>query len=105
MCGTDYNKNIPKIGPQTAFKLIRSHSCLESIQTNTKLNTDILNYKKTRTLFSEADYLEFIHYTRPFDGKNVIQWANNNDIDYNQIITSLSGNSNYSINQVCTIRI
>ena len=52
MCGTDYNLNIPKIGPESAYKLLTEHKSLENIEKNTKYNTDILNYRRGRELFS-----------------------------------------------------
>ena len=50
-CGCDYNKNIPKVGSQTAFKLLKEHKSLDGIEKNTKLDTSILNYKRTRDIF------------------------------------------------------
>lgn len=49
MCGTDYNTNIPKIGPVRSLQLIRQYESLEEIsKTN---DTEILNFKIVRTLF------------------------------------------------------
>ncbi|MGD9911839.1 flap endonuclease-1, partial [Methanothrix sp.] len=31
MCGTDYNRGLPKVGPKRALKLIREHGCLEAV--------------------------------------------------------------------------
>ena len=55
MCGTDYNKNIPKIGSITAYKLLIDHGSIENIESNTKFDTSILNYKRTRELFTVFD--------------------------------------------------
>ena len=52
MCGTDYNSNIPKIGPENSYKLLLKYSNLENIELNTSYNTNILNYKRGRELFS-----------------------------------------------------
>jgi 5'-3' exonuclease len=49
MCGTDFNKNIPKIGPVNSLKLIKQHKTLENI--SEKINTDILDYVNVRSLF------------------------------------------------------
>jgi 5'-3' exonuclease len=52
MCGTDYNSNIPKIGPKNAFKLIKEHQNIENIATNTSLDISILNHTRGRELFT-----------------------------------------------------
>lgn len=49
MCGTDYNTNIPKIGPDRSFKLLKEHECIENI--HKIMNTDILKYTDVRRLF------------------------------------------------------
>jgi hypothetical protein len=48
MCGTDYNKNIFKIGVEKSFKLIKDHKRIE----NLKLDTSILNHLRVRELFT-----------------------------------------------------
>lgn len=47
MCGTDYNKNVPKVGLQNAYKYILRSRCIE----NVPLDTSILNHKRIRKLF------------------------------------------------------
>lgn len=51
MCGTDYNKNIPKIGPENAYKYILKYNNIENIQLNTNLDITILNHRRTRDIF------------------------------------------------------
>ncbi len=52
MLGTDYNKNIYRIGPETSYKLITRHRSLEKIEEEeTKLDTSILNYKRIREMY------------------------------------------------------
>ena len=51
MCGTDYNKNIFRVGPEKSFKYLKRLSSIEGIEKEGKLNTDILNYKRGRELF------------------------------------------------------
>jgi 5'-3' exonuclease len=48
MCGTDYNTNIPKVGPVTAFNLISEWKCIDKIK---HIDTSILKYQKVRELF------------------------------------------------------
>lgn len=52
MCGTDYNKNIPKIGPMKSYALINEHKSIEEIENKTELDTSILKYVRSRELFS-----------------------------------------------------
>ena len=55
MCGTDYNNNIPRIGPSKAYKLILEHKNIETVGSECKLDTTILNHKRTRELFREYE--------------------------------------------------
>lgn len=65
MCGTDYNKNIFKVGPKTAFKLMTTHGSIEKIHQNTKHDTAILKAERGRELF--RDY-EKANVTVPYCG-------------------------------------
>ena len=51
MCGCDYNKNIPKIGCESSYKLIKTHKTIESIEEKTSYDVTPLKYKRTRELF------------------------------------------------------
>ena len=64
MCGTDYNQNIPKIGPVTSYSYITKYKNIEDIHTNTMIDTKILNYKLVRRLFTQfEDYcISYIPY-------------------------------------------
>lgn len=57
MCGTDYNKNIFRVGPKTAYNLILTHGNIETIQDKTKYDTSVLNYQRGRELFREYEQL------------------------------------------------
>lgn len=50
MCGTDYNRNIPRVANEKAYKLMKKYGSLEEIENN-GLNVDILNYKRVREIF------------------------------------------------------
>jgi 5'-3' exonuclease len=52
MCGTDYNKNIPKVGPIKSYGLIYEHKTIENIEQNTKHDISILKHIRSRELFS-----------------------------------------------------
>lgn len=49
MCGTDFNENIPNIGPVRSLGYIQKYKTLEQISDH--INTDKLLYIKTRSLF------------------------------------------------------
>ena len=55
MCGNDYNDNINQIGPEKAFKLLEQYGSIDRIKENTTHNTHVLNYKRSRTIFSVPD--------------------------------------------------
>lgn len=51
LCGTDYNKNIPLVGPVKAYNLIKKHQNIETIADKTEHNIKILNHENVRNLF------------------------------------------------------
>lgn len=53
MCGTDYNKNIYRIGPEKAYKLIKDYGSIEAISERGGIDVSILNHKRGRELFRE----------------------------------------------------
>lgn len=50
MCGTDYNTNIPKIGPERAYRYLKEYKNIENLEAF--LDTTVLKYKVVRRLFS-----------------------------------------------------
>lgn len=52
MCGTDYNKNIPKIGPEKAYKLICEFGSIEGIR-ESGVDVSILDHVRVREIFKE----------------------------------------------------
>jgi 5'-3' exonuclease len=53
MCGTDYNKNIFRIGPSKALSLIQKYDNIENISDQAKIDVKILNHHRVRQLFRE----------------------------------------------------
>lgn len=54
MCGTDYNKNVPGIGPAKALKLIAARKSIEEIGIKeSKIDISVLNHVRTRQLFTD----------------------------------------------------
>ncbi len=57
MCGTDYNENIPGIGPVKAEKIIKEGKSLDiCIKKNHNIDFDYLNYIETREMFYSPNY-------------------------------------------------
>lgn len=52
MCGTDYNKNIPNVGPVASFNLLEKFKRIEDIKIE---GIDTLNYENVRTIFYEMN--------------------------------------------------
>lgn len=83
MCGTDYNTNIAKVGPETAFKLIKKYSSIEAIE---KAGYDVTNLKfvRVRELFTEYErFNESIPYCKPADFNSLAEFMFVNGIRYN----------------------
>lgn len=55
MCGTDYNKNIFRVGPNKAYDYIHEHKTIEEVDKNTKLDISILNHVRVRELFKDYE--------------------------------------------------
>lgn len=53
MCGTDYNNNIPKIGPKKSFKYISEYQSIDAFQeAYPNIDTSILNHHRIREIFT-----------------------------------------------------
>ena len=53
MCGTDYNKTIPRIGIEKSYKLIKEFSTIENLENHfPHLQFDLLNHKRIREIFN-----------------------------------------------------
>ena len=85
MCGTDYNPNIPRVGPHTAYKHLIEHNSIENIGTNTKLNISVLNHVRSRQLFTEFQSIEFenVKYCGQPDFDKLTKFINDNNININ----------------------
>ena len=53
MCGTDYNKNIFRVGPAKAFSYISEYKTIEAVAEKTGLDISVLNHIRVRELFKE----------------------------------------------------
>ena len=87
MCGTDYNNNIPKVGPIKAFDLIVEKKSLDSI--SEKMDISCLNHSRVRTLldcYQNTTNLKTIDY-QTIDISKLKNFCFYNNIlyDYEQI--------------------
>lgn len=58
MCGTDYNTNIPKIGPEKSYRLLKKYGSLENIQArNPTLDMSNFPYVRVREIFMDDQHL------------------------------------------------
>lgn len=86
MCGTDYNKNIPRIGCVKALKLIKQYKTIESIP----LNSDILNFKRVREIFTFGSM-------KNFDCNNIVKYCGVPDFGCLERFLTILGLSPYII--------
>ena len=80
MCGTDYNKNIFRVGPEKAYKYIQKYSTIEGVGDNTSLDIKILNHIRGRELFRDYKKVDVkIPFcgTPDFEGLGVFITENN----------------------------
>lgn len=56
MCGTDFNSNVPRVGPVKSLKYIREFETIDSL--DGKLDVTILSHVKTREIFDPECDLE-----------------------------------------------
>lgn len=66
MCGTDYNKNIFRVGPEKAYKYILQYRSIEGIAANTSLDVSVLKHTRVRELFTQ--YEQYQIDTVPYCG-------------------------------------
>lgn len=66
MCGTDYNTNLTKIGPDKSFRLLKKYENLEQIRHNNK-NIDMTEFpfERIREIFSDNQSLDLTEHIAP----------------------------------------
>lgn len=75
MCGTDFNKNIPRIGTIGAYELMLRYQSIENLPK--EINTTPLNYVRVRELFSTTDNRPKIEvpWCRPIDYEGLNEYV------------------------------
>jgi len=58
MFGCDYNKNINKVGIETAYKYILAYKTIDEIEKKKNLDVSVLNHKRTRELFTKYEKIK-----------------------------------------------
>jgi 5'-3' exonuclease len=82
MCGTDYNKNINKVGPKKAYQLMKEFESIDNLDTKV-YDISILNHKRSRELF--RDYKRFeesVPYCKPPNFEKLGKFLFVNNIRY-----------------------
>lgn len=94
MCGTDYNKNIYKVGPEKSYNLIRNYSTIEGVSENTDYDVSVLNYTRGRELFREYKQSEITSVpfcgTPDFDRLESFIFKHNIGLDINSLRNSFT---------------
>lgn len=92
LCGTDYNTNMSKIGPDKSYKLLRQYGSIEKIQEALPhLPFETLNHHKVRSLFNPSIILNLSVPYCGFPDKNLFEnlyFINNCKFDLNRIYNS-----------------
>ena len=84
MCGTDYNKNIYKIGPEKSYTLIKKYQNIDEIAKNEpKIDISCLNHIRVRELFQTVPDDSKIPFCQVPDFKalDVFLFENNSKVD------------------------
>lgn len=96
MCGTDYNKNIPKIGSVTAYKMIKKYGTIDGIRDELKIDVSMLNHGVVRKLFREFEKYDIneIPYCKSPDFDELQRFVNKNNLPVNvSYLTSVFNNT------------
>lgn len=65
MCGTDYNTNVAKIGPEKSYRFIKKYKNLNELQTNQPtLHIESLMYDRVREIFKDDQSLTKEHFEK-----------------------------------------
>ena len=92
MCGTDYNKNIPKVGSMTSYRYIVEHGSIEKVSENTNLDITCLNHEVVRKLFTEFETYEIdIPFCGEIKSENLESffYDNNIPVNFNYFISNI----------------
>lgn len=82
MCGTDYNRNIPKIGPEKAYALIKQYGTIDEIGASTTHDITILNHHRSRELLTAVPDPTPIPFCKvpDFEKLDIFMFENNSKV-------------------------
>ena len=83
MCGTDYNKNIFKVGPEKAYNLIKQYGSIDNIATETQLDVSVLKHIRVRELITAVPDETMIPFCKipDFNKLDNFLFENNSKVD------------------------
>lgn len=102
MCGTDYNTNLPNIGPEKSYRLLKKHGSLEQIRLqNPTINMSAFPFERVRQIFLDdqsipESSLERISYCGIPDTNRLFEFCfrNNCRFDVSRIFRAFTHNPN-----------
>jgi 5'-3' exonuclease len=97
MCGTDYNVNLPKIGPERAFRYISEHKSIDALELH---NIYLLKHIRVRELFrNEIDFrIPNVFCGIPdINALKLFCFTNNCHFDIDKLIYNFIDNTNLTI--------
>jgi 5'-3' exonuclease len=84
MCGTDYNKNILRIGPEKAYKLIKEFQDIDGIAERSGIDVTILNHVRVREIFKKYEHKDVnVLYCKQPNIKELVDFIIVNNIKTN----------------------
>jgi 5'-3' exonuclease len=88
MCGTDYNKNIFRIGPEKAYRLLQKHECIEHLERDLNMDVSILNHNRIREIFYISDQFNFepINFNRPINYMDLHAFCSVHQLNPNRLL-------------------
>jgi len=101
MCGTDYNNNLYKIGPEKSFRLLKKHGSIEQIKINNPaLDMSNFPYQRVREIFKDdqqitQDMIDAVRYAGTPDSQKLLEFCfkNNCRFDLPRLFQSFTINS------------
>lgn len=104
MCGTDYNSNPPKIGPDKSFRLLQKYGSIEQIRLhNPGIDMSSLPFVRVRQIFTDdqgmdASHFDAITYSGAPDSNRLLEFCfhHNCRFDIHRLFRAFTVNPNVS---------
>lgn len=88
MCGTDYNKNLFKIGPEKSYRLLQKHGSIEQIKVhNPTIDMTDFPFVRVREIFRDdqqltKDMMDRVRYCGTPDSQRLLEFCFRNNCRY-----------------------